>query len=69
MENENGGMSNRYHYTPGREKWLRHEAREREQRKREHSLGCPVCFDLLDSDGCHAYQRALAKDDFKLSGD
>jgi len=52
-----------------RGKCLRLEAREIEQRKREHSLGCPVCFDLLDSDGCDAYQRALAKDDFKLSGD
>jgi hypothetical protein len=47
-----------------REKRLRLEAREMEQRKREHALGYPVCFDLLDSEGCEAYQRALVKDDW-----
>jgi hypothetical protein len=39
------------------------EARELEQRKHEHALGCQVCFDMLDSESCDAYQRGLAKDD------
>jgi hypothetical protein len=45
-----------------RGKWLRLEAREMEQRKREHALGCQVCYDMLDSESCDAYQHALAKD-------
>jgi hypothetical protein len=73
MENENdggGGMSsNPYHYTPERGKWLRLEAREMEQRKREHALGCQVCFDMLDSESCDAYQRALLKDEYRILGD
>jgi hypothetical protein len=65
MENEidgGGGMSNPYHYTPEREKWFRHEAREREERKRKHALGCPLCFSQLDMESCEALERALLKD-------
>jgi hypothetical protein len=50
------------HYTPEREKWLRFEAREMEQQKREHALGCPVCNSQLDSESCEALARALLKD-------
>jgi hypothetical protein len=53
-----------YHYTPEREKWLRLEAREQEERKRDHALGCSRCGSELDSESCDALKAALLKDNW-----
>jgi hypothetical protein len=42
-------------------KAIMREARELVGRRHRHVWGCPVCFDLLDSDGCEALEGARSR--------